>query len=54
MNSPRKYIRLALNEEDKKAFEAAKEEAENATGIAMSDSMFALGVIRQLLKQRSR
>lgn len=50
----RKYIRIALTEEDLAAFASAKEEMENATGVAMSDSMFALSVIRQALKQRSR
>lgn len=52
--SARKYIRIALTQEDQKALQDAKEETENATGVAMSDSMFALSVIRQALKQRSR
>lgn len=52
--SSRKYIRLALTEEDIAFFKSAKQEAEIATGVAMSDSMFALSVIRQALKKRSR
>jgi len=50
----RKSIRIALTPEDLDAFEAAKNAAEEGTGIQMSDSMFALSVIRHALKQRSR
>jgi hypothetical protein len=50
MNSPRKYIRIALSEDDQRAFAAAKAKAENETGIAMSDSMFVLSVLRKALK----
>lgn len=50
--SDRKYIRIALTESDEKAFIAAKAAAEDATGIAMSDSLFALSVIRQAIKPK--
>ena len=52
--SKRKYIRIALTPEDEDAFQAAKSKAEAKTGIAMSDSMFALSVIRHALKNWSR
>jgi len=51
--SARKYIRIALTEDDQESFERAKEEKENATGVSMSDSMFALSVIRFAIKRRS-
>ena len=50
----RKYIRIALTPDDEASLQAAKSKAESETGIAMSDSMFALSVIRQALKARSR
>lgn len=46
----RKYIRIALSEEDEAALAKSKAKAENDTGIAMSDSMFALSVLRKALK----
>ena len=52
MPSNRKYIRIALAQHDEAAFQAAKEKAEMATGVAMSDSMFALSVIRQAIKAK--
>ena len=52
MKSPRKYIRIALTQGDEAAFQAAKDKAEKATGVAMSDSMFALSVIRQSIKDK--
>jgi hypothetical protein len=52
--SKRKYIRIALTEEDLAAFQESKQQAENATGVSMSDSMFALSTIRQAIKQKSR
>lgn len=48
----RRHIRITLTREDQRVFDAAKEKAEDATDIAMSDSMFALSVIRQALKKR--
>ena len=48
----RKYIRIALTQDDEAAFQAAKGKAETATGVAMSDSMFALSVIRQAIKAK--
>lgn len=54
MKSPRKYVRIALSEDDMVLFEKVKLQAEQSTGIALSDSNFALSVIRQALKERSR
>jgi len=48
----RKHIRIALTPDDEAAFQAAKEAVEAATGIAMSDSMFALSLIRHAIKDR--
>ena len=50
----RKYIRIALTPDDEAALQAAKSKAEAEAGIAMSDSMFVLSVIRHALKERSR
>ena len=33
---------------------SVKEETEKATGISMSDSLFVLSIVRQVLKERSR
>lgn len=49
----RKYIRIALTPDDEVAFQQAKKETEAAMGIAMSDSMYALSVIRQSLAAKS-
>ena len=43
----RKYIRIALTDDDEALLAKAKSEAEAATGIAMTDSMFALSVLRK-------
>lgn len=51
MKSQRKYIRIALSDEDGQALAKAKAQAERDTGIAMSDSMFALSVIRHAIKR---
>ena len=48
--SVRKYIRIALNEEDQDALSEAKRKAEQATGIEMSDSMFVLSILRKHIK----
>lgn len=45
----RKYIRIALNADDVKAFSEAKADAEASTMVAMSDAMFALSVIRKAI-----
>lgn len=50
----RKYIRLALTPDDEASLAQAKDQAERQTGIAMSDSMFLLSVLRQALKDRFR
>lgn len=50
----RKHIRIALTADDETAFREAKKAAETATGIAMSDAMYALSVIRHALKEWSR
>lgn len=49
----RKYIRIALSPDDEVAFRQAKKETEAVTGISMSDSMYALSVIRQWTATRS-
>lgn len=50
----RKYIRIALSPDDEAALARAKGQVEAQTGIAMSDSLFVLSVLRQALKDRSR
>lgn len=52
--SKRKYIRIALSDDDAAELAKAKEAAEAQTGIAMSDAMFVLSVLRRALKERSR
>jgi hypothetical protein len=47
----RKYIRIALNEDDQEALSEAKRKAEQSTGIEMSDSMFVLSVLRKHIKE---
>jgi hypothetical protein len=42
----RKYIRIALTPEDEAAFSAAKAKAEAESKLAMSDSAYALSLIR--------
>lgn len=49
--SVRKYIRIALNADDVKAFRKAKSDAEENTMVSMSDSMFALSVIRKAISK---
>lgn len=49
----RKYIRIALSAEDQLALAAAKDRAEAETGIAMSESMFVLSVLRLAIKPRT-
>ena len=46
----RKYIRIALSQDDEAALAKAKAKAESDTGIAMSDSMFVLSVLRKALR----
>lgn len=47
----RKYIRIALSADDEQSLAKAKAQVERDTGVAMSDSMFALSVIRQAIKR---
>lgn len=54
MKPPRKYIRIALAEDDEEPFTKAKARAEEQSGISMSDAMFALSVIRHAIKARSQ
>jgi hypothetical protein len=42
----RKYIRIALTPEDEAAFAQAKTKAEAESKLAMSDSAYALSLIR--------
>jgi hypothetical protein len=49
----RKYIRIGLSRDDEAALAKAKAAAEAQTGIAMSDSMFALSVLRQAIKGKA-
>ena len=51
MKPQRKYIRIALSEDDAKAFAARKDQTEQDTGVDMSDSLFALSLIRHALKR---
>lgn len=46
----RKYVRIALTEGDKAQFSAAKSKAEQAVGMVMSDSMYALMVLRKAIQ----
>lgn len=50
----RKYIRIALTPQEEQTLKSVKAETERATGISMSDSLFVLSVVRQVLKERSR
>lgn len=43
----RKYIRIALSEEDEQALQSAKAEFEASSGLSMSDSMFVLSILRK-------
>jgi hypothetical protein len=47
----RKYIRIALTPEDEQLFRAAKSLTEDRAGVTMSDSMYALSVIRSFIRQ---
>jgi hypothetical protein len=47
----RKYIRIALTPEDEEAFLDAKAKAEDAAKIVMSDSSYALSLIRWALSK---
>lgn len=50
----RKHIRIALSKDDERAMSEAKRAAEEETGIAMSDSLYVLSVLRKALQDRSR
>jgi hypothetical protein len=49
----RHYIRLGLSNDDVSHLIAAKQRAEDATGIKMSDSMFVLSVLRKAIDMRN-
>jgi hypothetical protein len=53
MKSQRKYIRIALTPDDAYLFEKTKTEMQKRTGVAMSDSAYALGIIRQQIEQKA-
>lgn len=46
----RKYIRIALTPDDVDLFSEAKGQWEKKTGVSVSDSMFALGIIRHRIE----
>lgn len=50
----RKYIRIALSPDDEIAFFEAKAKDEVTTAIAMTDSQYALGLIRHHINKKGR
>jgi hypothetical protein len=50
--SGRKYIRIALSADDEIAFSKAKSNAEVKTAIVMSDSQYALSLIRYHISRK--
>jgi hypothetical protein len=48
----RKYIRIALSEDDEAALTVAKSLAEATSGISMTDSMFVLSVLRHAIRKQ--
>lgn len=46
----RKYIRIALTDEDEAMLNSVKAKVEAETGLAMTDAQFVLSVLRQRLK----
>ena len=48
----RKYIRIGLSADDEAALAQAKAKAESQTGLAMSDSLFVLSLLRQAIKAK--
>ena len=48
----RKYIRIGLSADDEAALAQAKAKAEAQTGLAMSDSLFVLSLLRQAIKAK--
>jgi len=46
----RKYIRIALSEDEIINFIRAKREAENKSGVAMTDTQFASGIVRLAIR----
>jgi len=48
----KRYIRIALTNDDMVAFISAKKKAEADSKISMSDSMFALSVIRHATQEQ--
>lgn len=53
MKSPRKYIRIALTPDDVDLFGKAKAATQKKTGVSMSDSAYAIGIIRQHVEQQA-
>jgi len=51
MTERKRYIRIALTNEDMTWFIAAKKRAEADSKITMSDSLFALSVIRHAIQK---
>lgn len=49
--SKRKYIRIGLSDADARAFEMARANAEEKTGVQLPDSLFALGIIRHAINK---
>jgi hypothetical protein len=47
----RKYIRIALSDDDFAMLSNRKSQVEAESGVAMSDSLFALSILRQSLKR---
>ncbi len=48
--SSRKYIRIALSDNDNANLQAALAQFENQTGVAMSESLFVLSVLRKAIQ----
>lgn len=52
MMPKRKYIRIAMSEDEYAKFLLAKELAEVSTSLSLSDSAFILSIVRQAIKRR--
>jgi hypothetical protein len=48
----RKYIRIALSDDDNANLQAALLKFQEHTGVAMSESLFVLGVLRKSIQPR--
>ena len=47
----RKYIRIALTQDDESKLSEAKQKVEASTKVSMSDSLFVLSIIRRAISQ---